>query len=179
MLNEERKTVEESYTSATQSSNLRCEADRRTDVDVLIAAGWTPGVLGGALIRLRSEYDGSSKRAGTVTDAVLLVGHLKSLPRALEIIEGWAMERKMADYKRLAQSVLAHWLDSACKPCHGRGHEVVTGTPMLGRRCKTCAGLGRRKEPMGDAGRRALNMMDECVQVARTSMTKRLHASTS
>ena len=38
MLNDERRTVEESYTSATNSSNLRCEADRRTDVDVLIAA---------------------------------------------------------------------------------------------------------------------------------------------
>ena len=42
MLNDERRTVEESYTSATNSSNLRCEADRRTDVDVLIAAGCTP-----------------------------------------------------------------------------------------------------------------------------------------
>ena len=29
MLNDERRTVEESYTSATNSSNLRCEALRR------------------------------------------------------------------------------------------------------------------------------------------------------
>ena len=27
MLNDERRTVEESYTSATNSSNLRCEVD--------------------------------------------------------------------------------------------------------------------------------------------------------
>ena len=31
MLNDERRTVEESYTSATNSSNLRCEADLRTE----------------------------------------------------------------------------------------------------------------------------------------------------
>lgn len=179
MLNEDRKTVEESYTSATQSSNLRCEADRRTDVDVLIAAGWTPGILGGALIRLRSEYDGSSKRAGTVTDAVLLVGQLKSLPRALEVIEAWAKERAIADHKRLAQSVLAHWLDSNCKPCHGRGHEVIAGTPSLGRKCKACHGAGKRKDPMGDVGRRALNMMDDAVAVSQQSMSKRLRPSTS
>ena len=65
MLNDERRTVEENYTSATNSSNLRCEADRRTDVDVLIAAGCTPGILGAALMRLHSEWDGCAKpRAG-------------------------------------------------------------------------------------------------------------------
>ena len=175
MLNDERRTIEESYTSATQSSNLRCEADRRTDVDVLIAAGCTPGILGGALMRLHSEYDRSSeKQARTATDAILLMGKLKSLPRVLEVIEAWAVRRGLDAPKRLAQAVVAHWLDSACQPCRGRGHELIPGAPSLGRQCKVCKGTGKRKEPMGEAGRRALNICDEAVAVARASMSKRL-----
>ena len=175
MLNDERRTIEESYTSATQSSNLRCEADRRTDVDVLIAAGCTPGILGGALMRLHSEYDRSSeKQARTATDAILLMGKLKSLPRVLEVIEAWAVLRGLDAPKRLAQAVVAHWLDARCQPCHGRGHELIPGTPSLGRQCKVCKGTGKRKEPMGEAGRKALNMCDEAVAVARASMAKRL-----
>lgn len=175
MLNDERRTIEESYTSATQSSNLRCEADRRTDVDVLIAAGCTPGILGGALMRLHSEYDRSSeKQARTATDAILLMGKLKSLPRVLEAIEAWAVLRGLDAPKRLAQAVVAHWLDARCQPCHGRGHELIPGTPSLGRACKVCKGTGKRKEPMGEAGRRALNLMDDCVNDARYGMRKRL-----
>lgn len=178
MLNDTHRTVEDHYTSATQSSNLCCEAGRRTDVDVLIAAGCTPGILGGALMRLHSEYDSSSeKQARTATDAILLMGKLKSLPRVLHSIEAWALLRGLGEPKRLAQAVVAYWLDSTCQPCHGRGHELIPGTPSLGRACKVCRGAGKRKEPIGEAGRRALNMMDECVQVARASMSKRLRQS--
>ena len=174
MLNDERRTVEEQYTSATQSSDLRCEPDRRTDVDVLLASGMTPGILGSALMRLHSEFDGSEKRAGTQTEAILLAGKLKSLPRVLQALEDWAQLRGIEAPKRLAQSIVAHWLDSNCQPCQGRGHELIPGTPSLGRACKVCRGTGKRKEPMGEAGRRALNLMDEAVHIARRSMSKRL-----
>lgn len=174
MLNDERRTTEEQYTSATQSSNLRCEPDRRTDVDLLIAAGCTPGILGGALMRLASEWDGSEKQARTATDAILLMGKLKSLPRVLEAIEAWAVLRGLDAPKRLAQAVVAHWLDAQCMACEGRGHERIAGTPSLGRTCKACRGTGRQKEPMGEAGRQMLNMCDEAVAVARASMSKRL-----
>lgn len=175
MLNDERRTVEESYTSATASSNLRCEADRRTDVDVLIAAGCTPGILGSALMRLHSEWDGCAKpRAMTETDARLLIGNIKTLPRVMEILSEWAKLRGMDDPLRLAQAVVAHWVDGTCHACHGRGHEVIPGTPALGRKCKACSGTGRRKEPKGEAGRKMLNMMDEAVSGARNSMSRRL-----
>lgn len=176
MLNDDAPpTVEENYTRATQSSNLRCEADRRTDVDCLIASGMTPGILGSALMRLHSEFDGSSeKQARTSTDAILLMAKLKSLPRVMEALENWATLRGLEAPKKLAQAVVAHWLDSTCKPCHGRGHEVIPGTPSLGRKCKACHGSGRRKEPMGEAGRQMLNLCDEAVNIARRSMSKRL-----
>lgn len=175
MLTDTARTVEEQYTSATQSSNLRCEADTRTDIDVLLASGMTPGILGSALMRLHSEYDSSSeKQARTTTDAILLMGKLKSLPRVLQALEEWARLRGLDAPKRLAQAVVAHWLDARCQPCHGRGHEQIPGTPHLGRTCKACKGTGKRKEPMGEAGRQALNLCDDCVNVARDGMRKRL-----
>ena len=175
MLNDTPRTTEEAYVSATQSSNLRCEPDKRTDLDVLIAAGCTPGILGSALMRLRSEFDSSSeKQARTATDAILLMGKLKSLPRVLEALEGWALLRGLDAPGKLSQAVAAYYLDSKCTACEGRGHERVAGTPSLGRQCKACRGTGRRKEPMGDAGRLMLNVMDDAVMVARNSIKRRL-----
>ena len=178
MLNDIPRTTEEQYTSATQSSNLRCEPDKRTDLDVLIAAGCTPGILGAALMRIHSEYDSSSeKQARTTTDAILLMGKLKSLPRVLQALEDWARLRGLDAPNRLAQAVVAHWLDAQCKPCAGRGHEQIPGTPHLGRTCKACKGTGKRKEPMGEAGRQMLNLCDDAVMTARNSMKRRLRNS--
>lgn len=171
-------TIEERYTRATTSSNLRCKADERSDVDILIACGLTPGILGGALMRLASEFDSSSeKQARTATDAILLMGKLKSLPRVLEALEGWALLRGLDAPGKLAQAVTAYYLDSKCTACEGRGHERIAGTPSLGRQCKVCRGTGKRKEPMGESGRQLLNMMDDCVMVARNSIKRRLRNS--
>lgn len=180
MLNDDRRTIEESYTSATASSNLRCEAEKRTDVDVLIAAGYTPGILGAALMRLHSEWDGCAHPRGkalTETDARVLMGYIKTLPRVLSILDAWAAERQAAEPKKLAQAVIAFWLDSICPYCRGRGKEVIPGTPALGRQCKACRGTGRKKEPGGDMGRLMLTLMDDCVIRARNSMRKRLRQS--
>ncbi len=60
MLNDERRTIEEAYTSATSSSDLRCETRDgapRCDTDLLIAAGWSQSRVGAALLRLHTEWD--------------------------------------------------------------------------------------------------------------------------
>lgn len=171
------RTIEESYVSATSTSNLRVEADRRGDGDVLIAAGWAPGILGGALLRLHSEFDSTAMRLGSRTDALRLYGQLKSLPRVLELLTAWATGRGIDAPQALAQAVTAHWLHSTCTHCHGRGKDVIAGTPSLGKQCRACGGTGKRKEPRGEAGRMALNMMDEAVMGARISIKKRLRNS--
>jgi len=175
MLSDTPRTTDEAYVSATTSSNLRCEADKRTDVDVLIAAGCSPGILGAALMRLHSEYDSAAKPAqATLTEALLLRHKLRSLPLVLSVLSAWAAARGMAEPDKLALAVASHWLHSACQPCHGRGSELIPGTPSLGRTCKVCRGTGKRREPMGEAGRKALNMCDDSVNVARDVMRKRL-----
>lgn len=62
MYNDERRTIDEAYTSATSSSDLRCdtrEGAPRSDTDLLIAAGWSPSRIGAALLRLHTEWDGA------------------------------------------------------------------------------------------------------------------------
>lgn len=56
-------TIEERYSSATNASNLKVErdAERRNVADILIAAGWSRGRFGAALMRLQSEWDGCAK----------------------------------------------------------------------------------------------------------------------
>jgi hypothetical protein len=54
---EERPSIGEQYSSATESSNLKL-GERRGDVDVIIAAGLVPDTLASTLYRLLVEYDG-------------------------------------------------------------------------------------------------------------------------
>ena len=54
---QETADINEQYSVATNSANLRMEADRRSSADILVAAGWAPSRLGSALLRLHSEFD--------------------------------------------------------------------------------------------------------------------------
>lgn len=176
MLNDERRTVEESYTSATNSSNLRCEADRRTDVDVLTAAGWSQSRIGQALLRLASEYDGASRAGhGTPMDTAMFVGKLRTLPEvrvqlAMQLAV-WAVDNAHDEELK----IIAWWLHKVCGKCHGRGYDVVPGTGRLsGNACRSCDGSGQARIPCGESGKRMANFMDDCVQRARQSIKKRL-----
>ena len=173
------RTVEEAYTRAgASSSNLKVDAERRGDADVLIAAGWSPGMLGGALMRLRGEWDSTAhQRRHPEADAVQLLGRLRSLAQVLEAVERWATAKHLADPRCLARTSVCYWLDPTCRACMGRGAALVPGTPMLGRVCKACGGSRKAHEPMGQDGRRMLNMLDDCVSRRNQSMKKRLHNS--
>jgi hypothetical protein len=59
----DKPNIEERYTGATSASNLRVETDhtRSGPADLLIAAGMSASRLGASMLRLHSEWDGSSK----------------------------------------------------------------------------------------------------------------------
>lgn len=60
----DKPNIEETYTGAVASSNLRFESREGSPTGaagLLIAAGWSPSRLGAQLMRLHSEWDGSSK----------------------------------------------------------------------------------------------------------------------
>ena len=150
-------TLEERYTRATTSSNLKCEADTRSDVDVLIAAGWSPSRLGAALMRLHTRKD----RNG--------------LERVHEQLAREASRQGAERPEAVAAAVLAWWLNRNCKACSGRKFELIPGTPSLSARsCKLCKGTGETAIPYGSAGLRLEGFLGDCKSMAVGSIKKRL-----
>ena len=162
----EARTVAEAYSSAGNTSDLTVRAERRSDADVLIACGMTPGLLGAALLRLHSEWDGTAKpRKLTETDARLLYGSLKTLPKVIDAVGQWAARKGYRDPYELAGGAVAYWLDCVCHACNGRGRELMPNAsrPTLGNICRACGGNGRRRPPAGEAGMYVRRLMDEWV----------------
>ncbi len=177
MATTEALSVEEQYVNANNSSNLRVEADRRSDADILIAAGWSASRLGSALIRLHTEYDRTALPPGKVaeTDYRLLLGRLKSLPDVREQVTlqvaQWGIEKP----ETVAITVIAWWLHKICRVCRGRKFELIAGTPALSaKHCKCCRGTGEAPLPYGYEGKRIERYLDECIERATASIKKRL-----
>ena len=164
--NDDRAGIEEQYSQACTSSNLRVEADRRSPADVLIASGMSNSRLGGALMRLRAEYGSDSvpRRNASATDHRLMMSRLKTLPAVLGAVaaqaHSWGIDRPEA----VALAVVSHWLDNICRHCEGRGKEKIKDTPTLsGKNCKHCRGTGRIDLTHGSAGRRMDGFISACV----------------
>lgn len=173
-------TVDEKYTVAGNATDLRVDPEIEKPVDTLIASGMTPGLLGAALLRLHSEWDGTAKpRKLTETDARLLYGSLKTLPKVIDAVGQWAARKGYRDPYELAGGAVAYWLDCVCHACNGRGRELMPNAsrPTLGNICRACGGNGRRRPPAGEAGKDVLRLMDESVERARWSIKKMLRNS--
>lgn len=54
-------TIEEKVSTACHATNLKDDADRGSQTDVLKALAWSKSRLGGALLRLHSEFDAIEK----------------------------------------------------------------------------------------------------------------------
>ena len=138
-------TTEERYLVATNTSNLKVEAEVRGAADVLIAAGWSSSRIGHALMRLHSKptRDGLEQ---VHTQVAIEANRLN-------------IERPDA----VASAVLAWWLDRLCGTCFGRRYDTIPGTPSLSAiECPKCHGAGEKTLPYSDAGRRLASWMDYC-----------------
>lgn len=170
-------TVVEIYVSTASASNLRVEADCGSRADVLIASGWTNSEVGGALVRLRSEYDNAALPRITVTesDHAAFVGKLKSLGLVLEQITMRAAFQRVERPYNVALAVVACWLDCVCRLCNGLRFDRIPGTPSLSNRgCKVCSGTGVNKIPYGDAGKQLHSYMLDCLNRWKSATGKRL-----
>lgn len=199
MLNDERRGVEEAYTSAGSSSDLRVEAEKRGDADVLIAAGWSKVAIGSAAIRLRGEWDRAEKPRLLAREQALRLGaamppaskdetiaqrvqrHYTQELRLLSVkLKSFrAVARPLADRlgldSEVAATAILWWLDQKCQACGGTKWQVVHGSNRHGNKtCRSCHGSGLAHIPHGETGRKAANYIDDCVQIARTSIKKRL-----
>jgi hypothetical protein len=171
-------TIEERYVTANRASNLRCEADKTGAIDVIIASGMSPSRLGSALLRLRTEWDGSAHKRGSMsqTDMLLLMGQLTTLAAVREAVGWWARKEGMEDADKVVAAAIHWWLDKTCPACEGRGKTVIEGTPALSSiNCKHCHGTGERRLSHGQAGQRVMGYMHDCTERAAQSIKSRLY----
>lgn len=171
--------VDERYATAINSSNLKMDTRDGApigDVDLCVAVAWSSARLGRSLLRLVSEYGKPIRLQGmSTTDAILLVGKLKSLR---DVQRELAIQLKLWGHPQpidASLSIISWWLVRVCRKCDGRGYEVVPGTARLSaKQCNYCHGTGEAKLPQGDFGKRAANYLDDSIQRARAQSRKAL-----
>lgn len=204
MLNDDKRQVDEQYTSAIASTNLRVEADRPGDADVIIAAGWSQSRIGSAMLTLLNEWDSRSKprlfqadeflsvlKTGTAKERrvraqamahahnqKLLAGvfdQLRTLRTVRFLVESQLIQWRVVDADMKASSIIRWWLAQACPVCHGTKRPTVEGTNRHGSRiCGPCQGTGLRPIPFEEEGKRTANWMDQCVGRAKSMIGSRL-----
>lgn len=152
-------TIGERYRKATVSSNLRPEARRSGDADLLIAAGWADS-LGITLYRLAGEFDQVATdlhRAETQTDAILVMTKLKTMNQARVALVGFAIESAPRWGVKLDPNIigvvvgkaLSAWLDPNCPKCGGTG--TIGGYDgKVAKNCRRCGGSGENHYGLGE-----------------------------
>ena len=130
------------YSSASHSGNLKSDANRETDVDIIGAAGIAAkrSPLAMALLRLFVGDDREAEAIAAVLEN-MLVG--KAFRLGIEITRPEARD--------IGKAVLAWHREGVCKPCGGHGFDVQKGSAKVGQaravlsstNCKFCKGTGR------------------------------------
>jgi hypothetical protein len=133
----DKPTMGEQYATAVASGRA---------ADVILAAGLASqadGVRGLMLTRGLALHLWRMRHLGDVT----------GFPAVVAVIDDWLYakarrERFKTGFERSPELVVAPaltwWLDSTCRPCEGRGHPLIPGTPVIddSRRCNHCDGTG-------------------------------------
>lgn len=161
MTNHEPPTIAERYASASTSSNLRCEADIRGDLDTIIAAGWSGKTEGCILSRCRNEFDDAHASIpadiGATNRRMLTMMRIATLPSAKAVVREWAQVRAIKfalditddGLRNLSWTALSVWLDPNCPSCSGRGFSGGYDGPTL--RCGHCHESGKRRGYAGNS----------------------------
>ena len=113
--------IAERYASARNTSNLKMRSETTVaPIDVLTAAGWAGQASPEALMLWEVTFKGK-------TSSKLALVEMLEKKLASEMIR----QRWKGNPRLIAQEVFAWSLNGVCKPCNGRGYELVVGTPSL------------------------------------------------
>lgn len=137
----------EKFIASLSSQNLRDDAVHH-DLDVIAAAALA-GDMGALLCRVKYA-DGTVSRlfegnAGNLAQLLrawtAAVTHKGKARRWVKAHTAWDAQAANTLYRRVAETSLAHWLDSKCQICHGTGVVAADtlGAPAI---CKGCQGSG-------------------------------------
>jgi hypothetical protein len=141
MVLEDRPTIGEQYAKATESKDLSPSTERRTDADVLLAAG------------IAASRDPRRMLALKVY-RLAVGGETDGLVDIVETADDWLQGRlarggnrpMRAEARRaLVMDTLHWWIRPTCNYCEGRGFVTVPDTARLSTvACESCHGSGRR-----------------------------------
>lgn len=197
-----RPGVEERYQSACSTSTLKVTAERSGPGDVLIASAWSDASIGGALMRLHTAWLKVKPRSFTDADVARHAGQLPqkrgkldvgrarreltdayvlAVRQTADVLHGrgpivrhlseWAIEKGMD--AELVGPCLTFWLAPQCPICYARSHQRMADAPILGAKCGSCGGTGRRAAPLG--GGRILDRIEHTISKWRSDTRARLH----
>jgi hypothetical protein len=108
-------------------------------------------------------------------EKALFLGKLKTLSAVVEQLTTQCQLWGIPEPKRVATVSVGHWLDQVCPSCHGHKFELMPDSPTLStKQCKECKGIGLSETPYGQAGKKVLNHLDNCVSRAQSSIKARL-----
>lgn len=174
MTAEDTPTVGERYMRATMSSNIKLDPNRRTDADILLAAGYAlrekckdcggTGRLAGKQPSLGTPRCQTCEGWGGYPDRrkSLALGlwrmkvnsDTEQLYEVVTEIDGWLQGRlsrggnkpMRSDARRaLMFSVIRWWLRNTCDYCAGRGFIEQENTGRLSAvECEVCHGTGKK-----------------------------------
>ncbi|WP_370681013.1 hypothetical protein [Comamonas sp. GB3 AK4-5] len=100
---------------------------------------------------------------------------LKSLPSVRLHLSIKAAMEEVADAEAMSALLLLHWLQPGCPVCCGRRFQLQPWTDVLSNKpCGGCGGSGCAPAPGGEKGKALLNYLDDCVNVARQAIKKRI-----
>lgn len=156
LMNEEKRGIEEQYSSAMTSSNLRVEADRPGDADVIIAAGWNQSRIGGALLRLHTEFDASEKLRLATAEQFMLAGKTTKEQRAAAARQAFAFNLHetglLLGKLKALPDVRAQAIMQAMKWGMGQSHDPVSRSERAEIREHDARMLKRLREAVAKAG---------------------------
>lgn len=135
MSGDKKPGLTERLSSAIRSTDLSTDADKRKDVDYLVALGLAQRGRPASALRLHLSGSQAGYRAaceGSVRIAAKLAA-----------AKGWRMSEK--NVRRVAELALAHHVFPACPHCKGVKFEVPEGSPYpTSKICQPCNGTGER-----------------------------------
>jgi hypothetical protein len=199
----DRPGIDEKYQTASATSDLTVEADKKGAGDVMIAAGWSDSYGGMMLLRLHTAWNSARPRAFTDQH---VADHLATLPLKkgrpdVKRARSDLVDAYIASVKQVAQQLrgreaieahltawailkdidadivgptLTHWLAPQCPSCGGLGKRRLPEAPVLGESCTSCHGSGERARPLGSGP--VYGYIEDAVNKGRQSLKARLRA---
>jgi hypothetical protein len=152
-------TLAERYARAAVTSRIEVIERRRTDADVLLAAGWASAgnQRGGMALTLYRAAEDCREGARLIRENRPSAHRPRTLPGDLRELHDWSFPRLVqwsskggrwklytSTASEVTETVIRWWCSSVCEACSGRGYELLAGTQITSDvLCPECAGNGK------------------------------------